>query len=296
MQEPPASALAWVAGELGGVMHWSALPQASRSGPWRLDLADGRRVVLALVDPNDPGHATEMAALLLCAKAGVPAPRMLVRELTGALDGQAATVQSWIPGSSRVPTAEVPGRAVQLGRAAALIHHVRLDPTLDLPSRTTSLQGVDFASLPVPAPDVELFARLRQVLAATPAPAGRSLVHGDLWQGNTLWQEDRLTAVVDWDYAGVGHPTIDLGTLRWDLTVLNGGGADDVLFGWQQASGSELTKPEVAWGDVSALCASPPDLTAWLGNFHSQGRPDLTLEIVRARRNAFARAAIDVLR
>jgi aminoglycoside phosphotransferase (APT) family kinase protein len=40
------------------------------------------------------------------------------------------------------------------------------------------------------------------------------LVYGDLWSGNTLWDEGRLAAVLDWDCAGVGPADIDLGSAR----------------------------------------------------------------------------------
>jgi aminoglycoside phosphotransferase (APT) family kinase protein len=47
-----------------------------------------------------------------------------------------------------------------------------------------------------------------------PMPQGGTvLVHGDLWQGNTLWTGERCMGMVDWDAAGVGHPGIDLS--RW---------------------------------------------------------------------------------
>jgi Ser/Thr protein kinase RdoA (MazF antagonist) len=30
------------------------------------------------------------------------------------------------------------------------------------------------------------------------------LVHGDLWQGNTVWNGDTCSGLIDWDAAGAG--------------------------------------------------------------------------------------------
>ena len=129
------------------------------------------------------------------------------------------------------------------------------------------------------------------MVAALPPPDGPvGFVHGDLWQGNTLWDDGEHVGTLDWDYAGVGHPIVDIGSLRWDLAVLGGGGHDELVTGWEEASGATLAVETVARADLVAVLASPPDLALWLPNFHAQGRPDLTLDLVTARRDTFVRA------
>ncbi|HEV7720304.1 MAG TPA: phosphotransferase [Iamia sp.] len=282
------------------VVGWSALPQGDEAGPWRLELGDvdpARRVVLGLGEPGTTGLATEVAALGVCAAHGIPAPRVLAADETGAEAGRPVLVQSWITGDSRVPGPDEPGRGRDLGRVAAAIHAVALAPTVLLPERASSLATVPFETLPVPAPCADLFAEAREVVAALPPPDGPlGFVHGDLWQGNTLWDDGEHVGTLDWDYAGVGPPIVDIGSLRWDLAVLGGGGHDEIATGWEEASGRPLSPEAVAGADLVALLASVPDLALWLPNFHAQGRPDLTLDLVSARRDAFARHALDVLR
>jgi aminoglycoside phosphotransferase (APT) family kinase protein len=44
-------------------------------------------------------------------------------------------------------------------------------------------------------------------LNQAPIPqAGIGLVHGDLWQGNTLWTGGTFVGMVSWDAAGMGRP------------------------------------------------------------------------------------------
>lgn len=295
--------MAWVTGILRmPVVGCVALPQADEAGPWRLDLGDDAtpwlspRVVLTLGVPGDPGLATEVAALDVATAHRLPAPRVVAVDPTGSEVGRPALVQTWITGDSRIPTPGDPGRGRELGRVAAAIHSVDLAPTEHLPVRTSSLATVPFETLPVPAACADLFAEVREAVAATPAPSGPTgFVHGDLWQGNTLWDDGEHVGTLDWDHAGVGHPTVDLGSLRWDLAVL-GGGPDEVLGGWEEASGRRLPPEDVGRADLVAVLASPPDLALWLPNFHAQGRPDLTLDLVTTRRDAFARRALDALR
>jgi hypothetical protein len=293
--------MAWVTGVLRApIVGWSSLPQSDEVGPWRIELGDvdpPRRAVLGLGEPGSTGLATEVAALDLCTAHGIPAPRVLAADETGAEAGRPVLVQSWITGDSRVPGSDEPSRGRDLGRAAAAIHAVDLSPTALLPARASSLATVPFETLPVPEPCAALLAEVREVVGSLPPLEGTpGFVHGDLWQGNTLWDDGEHVGTLDWDYAGVGHPVVDIGSLRWDLAVLGGGGHDEVVSGWEEASGRQLAPEDVARADLVAVLASPPDLALWLPNFHAQGRADLTLDVVTTRRTTFARSALAALR
>jgi aminoglycoside phosphotransferase (APT) family kinase protein len=54
-----------------------------------------------------------------------------------------------------------------------------------------------------------------------PAESGATpvLLHHDYWYGNTIWQDGRLTGVVDWSSARLGDPRQDLALARTDLAV-----------------------------------------------------------------------------
>jgi aminoglycoside phosphotransferase (APT) family kinase protein len=110
-----------------------------------------------------------------------------------------------------------------------------------------------------------------------------------------MWDGNVYTGALDWDFAGVGPAGIDLGSVRCDAAVMYGlAAADEVLVGWEAAHGGPA--PNVAWWDLISGLATPPDMGAWLPNFHAQGRTDLTLEVVTSRRDAYLNAALDSLR
>jgi aminoglycoside phosphotransferase (APT) family kinase protein len=118
------------------------------------------------------------------------------------------------------------------------------------------------------------------------------LVHGDLWQGNTLWTGESCVGMVDWDAAGVGHPGIDLGTLRLDAAIMFGlPAAAVVLEGWRQAAGQE--PDAMAYWDLVAALTTPTDMASWLPVAHDHGRVDLDAATLNHRRDAFLRAALD---
>ena len=140
-----------------------------------------------------------------------------------------------------------------------------------------------------------MFEGAAELVAATPSPTGDGLVHGDFWQGNTLWDDARFVGTVDWDYAGLGPGGIDLGSLRCDVTVMFGPeAAAEIVAGWKE----EFGKPpdQLAYWDVMSCLAAPADLSYWLSNFHAQGRTDLDITTVTARRDAFLAAALHELR
>src|SRR5205823_2955260 len=123
-----------------------------------------------------------------------------------------------VPGSSVIPAEPDPERLRALGAVAARISSVTLSPTRALPVRHRPIEAEDFARLRREQGASDLLRTAEAAVARVrggPDDGRAGLVHGDLWYGNTLWDEDgRLTAILDWDCAGAGPAGIDLGALR----------------------------------------------------------------------------------
>ncbi|MBB4682921.1 aminoglycoside phosphotransferase family protein [Amycolatopsis jiangsuensis] len=240
---------------------------------------------------------TETAALHLAERHALAAPRVLATDLDGKECGEAAFLTTVLPGTSRIPRSPSPSRLRALGAAAAALHAVATDPAPGLPFRrwpmdTSSAGFVMERDAPADSP---LRAEVRERLAEVPVPQEPSvLVHGDLWQGNTMWAGDECTGLVDWDCAGAGAAGSDLGNLRCDAAILAGlPAAEQVLDGWQQAAGRPAE--HVAYWDLTAALSTPADPAKWLPAMHGQGRTDLTAPTVYQRRDAFLQDALDRL-
>lgn len=302
MREPDPGALRWAAEVLGpGTVIEQVHGLRDGGSPWLLRLrvagegaasAAGRQVVLRVVpDGQHEDAETELAGLAVAAAHGIPVPAVLGRGRSGA---DRLILVDAVPGTSRIPQRPVPGRLRSLGALAAALHAVAppLDPAL--PRRDRPIAGVDFDALRRAGPPRPLLVRAQAAAARHPDREPDGFVHGDLWQGNVLWDGDRLTGVIDWDCAGHGPAGVDLGSLRCDAAICYGpGAAGAVLAGWQDAAGRPAA--EVAYWDVVASLSTPPDMGWFVSAIAGQGRSDLTRDLLVRRRDDFLAVALDEL-
>lgn len=269
------------------------------AGPWRLRFDQAGKAIETVLRVGDNSSrqqlATEAAALGFAEAHRLAAPRLLAVDLDGAAAGRPALLMTVLAGSSTIPTTASTARLRALGAAAAPLHTVATTPRPDLPLRARPLADVDFAAQRRATGSSPLLEAAEERVNELPMPQGVTVfVHGDLWQGNTLWIGERCVGIVDWDAAGVGHPGVDLGTLRLDAAIMFGlPAAAEVLEGWRQATGHQADA--MAYWDLVAALTTPTDLTQWLAVAHTHGRVDLNAATLNNRRDAFLRAALEQL-
>jgi aminoglycoside phosphotransferase (APT) family kinase protein len=265
--------------------------------PWLLRAGD-REVVLRVARAEQAAEtATEVAAMTYAARvAGAILP---VAELLGydlaERTGYGLVLITCVPGTSVIPPEPDPQRLRALGAAAARISSIELTPAPALPVRSRPIEAEDFAGMRREQGASDLLRAAEAAVAATgPQDDQLGLVHGDLWYGNTLWDDGRLTAVLDWDCAGVGPAGIDLGSLRCDAAWCHGvEAAEHIRHGWEAEAGRPAS--DVPYWDAVAALASPPDMGWFPMSMAAQGRPDLTREVMLERRADFLDAALSRL-
>ncbi len=241
--------------------------------------------------------ATEAAALKAIAVSEIPGPRLLGVAMGGpATPGVFALVMTRVPGTSRSTTEPSTARLRALGEAVALVHAAPIPTSRHLPVRQRPVEPVDFDAARRCEPTRALLCEAEDVLRRSPMPDHRPVfVHGDFWYGNTMWDDDRLTGIIDWECAGIGHPGIDLGMQRCDAALVVGlSGADAVLAGYESAIGRPAA--DVAYWDVAAALTTPPTMGSFVQIYAGQGRTDLDPTTLLTRRDAFLAAALDVIR
>ena len=292
------AALRWAIREIGGgarIIRTRSLREDR--GPWLLQIeraGQASAAVLRVGAPSDlPGCVTEVAALLLAEEHHFPAPRLLAADLTGTVAGAIVVLSTRLDGTSAIPAEGPAERLYRFGAMAGTLHTIPLIPQADLPLRTRPIALDDFAAQRRATGTSLLFIRAEQRLAALSTPAEKTVfVHGDLWQGNSLWSGSICTGLIDWDSAGAGQPGLDLGSIRFDAAMMFGPrAAAAVLEGWQAATGWQ--PQALAYWDIVAALSTPPDIGAWLPAIHGQGRTDLDRATLWARRDAFLHSALD---
>jgi aminoglycoside phosphotransferase (APT) family kinase protein len=291
----PADVLRWVAGVAGGGDITVLRGLRGGSSPWLMQ-AGPHQVVLRT---GEPAYAhwfeTEVAGLRLAAANGIPVPRLLGHD-DGAAAGCPVVLTSCLPGASAIPPEPRPARLHALGAVAARLHAVPRQPSADLPRRDHPIGIADFVQLRA-GHDVGPLQREAASILATARPSDDRtvFVHGDLWQGNTMWEGDVLSGLIDWDCAGVGPPGVDLGSLRMDVTFCYGpAAADELLAGYEQEAGQAAA--DIPYWDAVAALATPPGLGWFPETISAQGRQDLTRELLLERHAGFLDRALVRLR
>jgi aminoglycoside phosphotransferase (APT) family kinase protein len=282
--------LRWAEGVLGAKIE-SVRGLRAGGSPWLLETG-ARSAVMRIGTGVDVALLhVEHVGLEVAATTGVPVPRVLATEFSS---DPAALLMERMPGSSLIPQERPPLRLRALGAAAALLHAVALPAAAGLPRRDRPIGPVDFDRLRAEAPARELLQRAEEVRNWYRPCSDEGFVHDDLWQGNALWDGDRLTALIDWECAGVGPAGVDLGALRLDAAMcFDVDAADDVVAGWEAQAGRRAD--DVAYWDAIAALSTPPDVGWFAGTISAQGRPDLSRELLEQRRDRFLSNALDEL-
>jgi aminoglycoside phosphotransferase (APT) family kinase protein len=304
----------------------------THSGPWLVSIERDGAVTEAILKSGPAvdwrsEYACEAAGLAFASQRGIHVPRLL----GGRLDGDpVALLIERLPGTTDIPAAPDAQRAGALGEAAASIHRIPLRPSDRLPLRERHTSWTDFSTWrrwarryrettpsrrdPVLGDFVTqhpgwttaaartefesiastplLDAADERVHRARPSHRPTVFVHGDLWQGNVLFDDGRCSGVIDWEVAGAGHPGVDLGCLRWDGALLYGDVAfrDEILAAWEEAIGQRL--PDIAYWDAVAALNVPSDLAGLEASYREHGRGDVDGPTLDSRRDAFLEDAL----
>ena len=187
----------------------------------RLDLkqASGSNlsVVLRAHGESHSGHTvqTEFDLLDALLAKGLPVAQPLAVDDSKSLLPNDYLVLTFIGGSSLI---ESPDRAAYIEGAAemlAQIHETPVEGLPELPARREPLPEA-FDYWPQGPEWEELKTNLQQASFA-PFSGKTVLCHGDFWPENILWQEGRITGVLDWEDAALGDPLSDLACSRLEF-------------------------------------------------------------------------------
>jgi len=234
--------LADVLAPLGTAVALSELSGGTFSAVQRVELADGRSVVVKTSVPDHEGHdalltyehdLARIEADMLATLGGVdgvPAPALLLEDFTRSRVEVDVVVSTLLDGSPWDRTANMTPHATaragrEVGAVFARLHAVR-GPRFGYPAADFRLGGATWpeafsAIFRAHVADAERFGidvrgdellavleRGQDALAQVTTP---SLVHNDLWPGNVLLDpaSGRVTGIVDWERALYGDPLMD---------------------------------------------------------------------------------------
>ncbi|MCP5179843.1 MAG: phosphotransferase family protein [Pseudomonadales bacterium] len=217
-----------------------------------------------------PGLATEALLMRVAREAGVPEPevRHVLTDDDGLGDG---FLMEWLEGEAlgarivRSPDFDAirPKLAYLCGQALARIHAVDLEAS-GLSSRLGRLTAEEFVHqtwdryklLGTPQPMIDYAGKW--LLANLPKDVTPALVHNDFRNGNIMFDQNGIVAVLDWEVAHIGDPMRDLGWIctnswrfgRTELPVGGFGEYADLFAGYESVSGTPVDPERVRFWEV----------------------------------------------
>ncbi|HET9958911.1 MAG TPA: phosphotransferase [Polyangiaceae bacterium] len=210
----------------------------------------------------------------------------------------AAVVLEYVPGS---PDFVFPANGASLSEMAdqlAAIHRLPIDALQFLPRREQTIEQQ------LSETDRELDRSLGEATVRTALETWwprhdtgpQSLLHGDYWPGNLLWNAGELSAVLDWEEAEIGNPLADLAVTRLDLWWAFGADAAGI-FTARYAETSHIDPRQLAIWDLCAALRPMSNLELWASCYAHPpiSRPDVTLEHMRTVHARFVAQALAAL-
>ena len=206
----------------------------------------------------------EFNTLALLQQHHIPAPVPLLLDKSGDLLGSPGIVTSFVAGQQIIRPANQAAWVSELAQTLAKIHAIPLAAAdrrflLDGNEEVVWFLRNEKAKEKMCAhPDGRSIWQAVHDLLPTIQPVPPALVHIDYWLGNILWQDGRITAVLDWEEASFGDPGYDVAYLRLELAMLGGETlADAFLAAYVQANGRPVTN--LTFWELAAAARFMPD-------------------------------------
>ncbi len=192
----------------------------------RLDLLDRdgneRSVVIREHGKKHSGHSAEMEHDILQSlyASGINVPRPLAVDASCCNLSYPYVIIAFVGGSTRIPEGQQSQYIDAMAATLASIHQTAVPTLPDIGMRTEPLPEL-FDYLPEGQEWEDLWQYLKRRKVKRFSEQA-TLLHGDFWPENLLWQHGAIAAVLDWEDAAVGDPLSDVAIARVELRYLFG--------------------------------------------------------------------------
>ncbi len=267
-------------GRVSGVVPMAG---ATSSDLYRLETADADAVLRIFrterwVEAASKLSARESKILEALATSGIAAPRPL-----GILSDN-GVLMSWLPGRVDLPRHPDRHWLDQLARTLADVHGL----PLTVPYRYESWNDTEAGEPPRWWRDPQLWSEVQSSSIRLPRFEPR-FIHRDYHPVNVLWENGRISGIVDWINACMGPVGIDVAHCRLNLALMYGlAAAADFLDFYRLAAPDYRHHP---FWDLEDALGALPDVEPY-PPWAEFGLTGLTAGIVQARLETFVAAAV----
>ncbi len=284
-------ALRWIADAVGPgakVQSTRVLAGATSSTLYSVDVSRGgrgmglvlRRFTNAEWLAEEPDLARhEAASLEKATEADVPTPELIAWDEDGAFCGVPAILMTRLPGSVELRPLDFDDWLYRLAEALVSVHVVDVGT---FPWRYAPYNDVSRLKVPAWSRHPGLWEKTIDIVNGPWPEARACFIHRDYHPTNVLWQNGRVSGIVDWPNACRGPAGLDVAWCRGNLVGLYGvAAADRFLQAYQSLAGSSFDyHPYWDLLQIIEVLPGPPGVYAPWIDF---GIRNLSAEIVRER-------------
>lgn len=257
IQENHALAVTVYGGPMAGAHRWVLRTDA----PSGVEVSRSREQEFRLLELAFKAGLTVPEPLWACAEASIIGrPFYIMERVAGSADGRRLVQTEWTAAQRR-------SIAVALARNLALLHAVDpLSPEISFLKRfegSPALRRVAqyrayLDALPEPQPVVEWGLRWLELNA--PEGTDTVLCHCDFRTGNIMIDDDRVTGILDWEFADFSDPIEDLGWFcarcwRFGADTFEAGGIgekEDFVCAYERSSGRTVNRHALRYWQIMA--------------------------------------------
>lgn len=236
----------------------------------------------------------EYSTLALLQAHGIPVPIPLYLDEQGAILGTPGIVISFVPGKQVVNPTDPMRWARTLAMTLARIHAIGCQQPaeclLDGNSEAIWFAHSDEMSDTLLAhEDGPLIWKLVRELRTHLRPVPATLVHVDYWPGNILWQEEHISAVIDWEEAACGDPGYDVAYGYMNIYLLGlENAAREFLAVYEGEAGHRVEN--LGFWELAAAVRPMPEPARLIPQLSALGLPPCPPQAMRERLRQFIAA------
>jgi aminoglycoside phosphotransferase (APT) family kinase protein len=230
----------------------------------------------------------EGTSLQHATRAGLPAPELIALDADGEHCGVPATLVTRLEGSVVLEPSDRAQWLRGLAETAARIHRVDAGGFRWKYRRYN--EGATL-TLPLWSKQQDAWAKAIKIVEDPPHSYSECFVHRDYHPSNVLWQNDRVSGVVDWVNGCRGPAGIDVAWCRHNLANLHGvPAADEFLSAYVAAAGSEF-KYDPYWDLMSVIELLPGPPSTYAG-WRAGGVPNIADATMRERVDEYVASVV----
>ncbi len=227
----------------------------------------------------------EAAALSNAYHAGLPAPKWIAADYTGEVCGHPSVLMTRLSGEVILKPREMSIWLEGLAGVLAELHHA---DTAAMKWNYFAYNDIVGLEVPDWTESPQAWKKIIERVQEGPPTYTPRLIHRDYHPANLLWENGKVSGIVDWVNSCYGPAGVDTGHCRVNLVQLYGVEvADAFLAAYLRTPGSAVEVEDGYWDMLSLtdfLCGPPEVYQGWI----DLGFTGLTPQIIKERIDAYA--------